>query len=231
MMKKADLIAWLGSMIMRLWLRTVRFELIDRAGVLRVPPERPLLWTFWHNRLFVMAYMYQRFFPGRLGSALASASRDGEIISAVMSRFGIRAVRGSSSRGGGRALVEMKRAIEAGSIMAITPDGPRGPRYHINPGVIKLAQITGGWVMPIHVVYSRFWQLGSWDGFMIPKPFSRVEIIFDHLHPVAATATDEAFEAERLRFQKVLRRDASKDDDAGNARPPGEAAVAGHSEA
>ncbi|MES2571777.1 MAG: lysophospholipid acyltransferase family protein [Verrucomicrobiota bacterium] len=203
MMKKADLIAWLGSMIMRLWLRTVRFELIDRAGVLRVPPERPLLWTFWHNRLFVMAYMYQRFFPGRLGSALASASRDGEIISAVMSRFGIRAVRGSSSRGGGRALVEMKRAIEAGSIMAITPDGPRGPRYHINPGVIKLAQITGGWVMPIHVVYSRFWQLGSWDGFMIPKPFSRARWIYGEPFYVAP---DEPLEAAQRRLTDEINR-------------------------
>ncbi|MDB6154878.1 MAG: hypothetical protein JWL90_3331 [Chthoniobacteraceae bacterium] len=206
MIKKADSIAWIGSMIMRVWLATVRFKLIDHAGVLQTPPKRPLLWTFWHNRLFVMAYMYQRFFPGRAGSALASASRDGEIISALMERFGIRAVRGSSSRGGGRALIEMKRAIEAGSIMAITPDGPRGPRYHINPGVIKLAQITEGCVVPIHVTYSSFWQLKSWDGFMIPKPFSSIEIIFDQLHQVPATQSEEAFEAERLRFQALLQR-------------------------
>jgi lysophospholipid acyltransferase (LPLAT)-like uncharacterized protein len=202
--KKAELIAGFACRLLRVWLWTVRFRLHDHAGVLQNPPQRPLLWTFWHNRLFVMAYMYERFFPGRVGAALASASKDGEIISAVMSRFGIRAIRGSSSRRGAAALVAMKRAIEAGSIMAITPDGPRGPRYHINPGVIKLAQVTQGAVLPIHVRYSRFWRLKSWDGFMIPMPFSCVEITFHPLHPIAPTHSIEAFEAERLRFEQLL---------------------------
>ena len=138
------MLAGLGACLVRLWIFTLRYRIVDRAGVLETPPEKPLLWAFWHNKLFVMPRLFERYFPGRLGAALASASKDGEIISAFLDRFGIRAIRGSSSRGGGRALIEMKRAIEAGYIMAITPDGPRGPRYSISPGVIKLAQITGG---------------------------------------------------------------------------------------
>ncbi|MDB6149099.1 MAG: hypothetical protein JWQ44_547 [Chthoniobacter sp.] len=203
--QKAKLLAALATWIARPWLATLRFEMIDHAGVLRDPPERPLLWCFWHNRLFVMAHMFEKFFPDRPGAALASASKDGEIIAAVMQRFGIRAIRGSSSRRGAMALVEMKRAIDAGEITALTPDGPRGPRYHVNPGVIKLAQLTGGTALPIHIRYSRCWRLSGWDGFMIPEPFARITVTFLPLHHVAPTDSDAAFEAERARLEAVMR--------------------------
>ena len=199
------MLAGLGACLVRLWIFTLRYRIVDRAGVLETPPEKPLLWAFWHNKLFVMPRLFERYFPGRLGAALASASKDGEIISAFLDRFGIRAIRGSSSRGGGRALIEMKRAIEAGYIMAITPDGPRGPRYSISPGVIKLAQITGGLILPIHVTYSSYWQLKTWDGFMIPKPFSRIHITFDVLHEVPATVVAETFENARIHLEQMLR--------------------------
>jgi lysophospholipid acyltransferase (LPLAT)-like uncharacterized protein len=203
--RKAYLLAAVGSWLMRGLLVTLRFRLTDRAGVLAKPPERPLLWAFWHNRLFVMPYMFERYFPGRLGAALTSASKDGEILAAFVQRFGIRPIRGSSSRGGGRALVEMKRAIADGYVMAITPDGPRGPRYHMNPGLVKLAQVTGGFVLPIHVTYSSCWRLKSWDGFMIPRPFATVDIIFDVLHDVPPTKDDAEFEAQRVRMERMLR--------------------------
>jgi len=199
------MLAGLGACLVRLWIFTLRYRIVDRAGVLETPPEKPLLWAFWHNKLFLMPRLFERYFPGRLGAALASASKDGEIISAFLERFGIRAIRGSSSRGGGRALIEMKRAMEAGYIMAITPDGPRGPRYSISPGVIKLAQITGGLILPIHVTYSSYWQLKTWDGFMIPKPFSRIHITFDVLHEVPATVVAETFENARIHLEQMMR--------------------------
>ena len=202
---KARMLAGVGAWLVRLWIFTLRYRIVDRAGVLESPPEKPLLWVFWHNKLFVMPHLFERYFPGRLGAALASASKDGEIISAFLERFGIRAIRGSSSRGGGRALIEMKRAIEAGYIVAITPDGPRGPRYSISPGVVKLAQITGGLILPIHVTYSSYWQLKTWDGFMIPKPFSRIHITFDVLHEVPATVVAETFENARIHLEQMLR--------------------------
>ena len=206
--RKARLFGAFGSWIMRALLVTLRFRFEDRARVMATPPEKPLLWAFWHNRLFVMPCVFEHFFPGRPGAALTSASEDGEILAAFLNRFGVRAIRGSSSRGGARALVEMKRAIEDGYIMGITPDGPRGPRYHLNPGIVKLAQVTGGFVLPVRIRYSRFWQLKSWDGFMIPKPFATVEIIFDALHEVPATADDAAFENERVRMQEMLAADS-----------------------
>ncbi len=201
---KVRLLAAIGSRLMRALLVTLRFRFTDRSRVMAKSPDKPLLWAFWHNRLFVMPYLFERYFPGRPGAALTSASKDGEILAAFVRCFGIRPIRGSSSRGGARALVEMKRAIRDGYVMAITPDGPRGPLYHMNPGLVKLAQITGGFVLPVHVRYSRFWQLKSWDGFMIPKPFATVEIVFDTLHEVPPTADDAAFEKERVRIQEML---------------------------
>jgi lysophospholipid acyltransferase (LPLAT)-like uncharacterized protein len=202
---KTRLIARIASWVMRVHFWTLRFRFIDHAGVLTNPPREPLLWAFWHNRLLVSAYMFERYFPARRGAAMASRSGDGEIISAIISCFGLRPIRGSSSRGGARALVEMKRAHDDGFDVAITPDGPRGPRYRVNPGIVKLAQLTGGKIFPMHIAYSRCWRLKSWDGFMIPKPFATVEITFAPLHAIAPTATEEEFEAVRAKFEEALR--------------------------
>ena len=203
---KARRVGLVGSLLMRLWCRTLRFRFTDPANVMRVPdPEKPLLWAFWHNRLFIMGYLFRRFFPGRRGAALASPSKDGEIISALLERFGIESVRGSSSRRGAAALIEMKRVLQRGSVMAITPDGPRGPVYHVNPGVVKLAQISGGGILPVQVEFSRYWQLKSWDGFRLPKPFSTVHVTFHPVHRVAETDSEAGFEAERARFERFFR--------------------------
>ena len=205
--KKAKLLAAVGSWLMRLLFATLRFQITDRAGVMDRIPQKPLLWAFWHNRLFVVPQIFEKHFKskGRRGAALTSQSKDGEMIAAFIGHFGIRAIRGSSSRGGAKSLVEMKRAIEDGYIMAITPDGPRGPRYTLGPGVVKLAQITHGVIMPIHITYSSYWKISkSWDGFMIPKPFAKVQITFDVLHNVPETATEEEFEYQRLRFERML---------------------------
>ena len=203
--KKAALLAAIGTRIMRLLFFTLRFRLTDRARVLETPPEKPLLWAFWHNRLFIIPYVFEHYFPGRLGAALTSQSKDGDFIAASLECFGIRPIRGSSSRGGARSLVEMKRAINEGCIMGITPDGPRGPRYSLSPGVIKLAQVTGGFILPIHITYSSFWRLGRWDGFMIPKPFATVDITFDVLHEIPETANEEEFEYQRAKLEQMLR--------------------------
>lgn len=205
--RKARLLANIGAPLMKLLFATLRFEITDRANVLAKIPEKPLLWAFWHNRLLIMAHVFAHYFApkGRLGATLISQSKDGAIIAAIVEKFGIRPIRGSSSRGGARSLVEMKRAIEDGYIMAITPDGPRGPRYTLNPGVVKLAQVTGGFILPIHVTYSHYWRLKSWDGFMIPKPFSKVHLTFDILHEIPPTESEEEFEYQRIRLERMLR--------------------------
>jgi lysophospholipid acyltransferase (LPLAT)-like uncharacterized protein len=168
------------------------------------PQERPYIWAFWHNRLMLFPRLIERYLPQRQCAALTSASKDGEIVANFLANFGIRSIRGSSSRRGAAALIEMRSLLAEGVDVGFTPDGPRGPCYRLNPGVVKLAQKTGIPVIPANVEYSRFWRLKTWDAFMIPKPFSRVEITIGALVEVAKTTTEEEFEQERLRLENAL---------------------------
>lgn len=202
---KARLLSLVGALLVRAVIATLRFRVTDHAGVLAAPTQPPVIWVFWHNRLFVMAHFFNRYLPGRPGAALTSASKDGEILAAFLKRFGIRPIRGSSSRRGAAALLEMKRTLAEGRDIGITPDGPRGPRYRFSPGAVALAQQTGAALVPAHVAYSSCWQLASWDGFMIPKPFSRVHIIVDPMRRLVPDCDDAGFEAERQRLEEVLR--------------------------
>jgi lysophospholipid acyltransferase (LPLAT)-like uncharacterized protein len=202
-MNKQRFLAAVITLIARALLCTLRFRIDDRAGLFDSSRRKPILGAFWHNRLLVIPWIYRKHSP-ITAAALTSASKDGEILAGVLDSFGIRAVRGSSSRRGVAALIEMKKLVAEGLDMAITPDGPRGPRYELNPGIIKLAQKTGAQIIPINVEYSRFFQVGRWDGFMIPFPFARVDVTIAKPESIAETKTDEAFEAERLRIQQVL---------------------------
>jgi lysophospholipid acyltransferase (LPLAT)-like uncharacterized protein len=157
---------------------TLRIRIEDRAGVLDPAFKAPLIWTFWHNRMFVLPLLRLRV-PHRNGSVLTSASNDGEIIAAVMQRFALKSVRGSSSRRGAAALLQLAATLEAGEDVAVTPDGPRGPCYKLGPGVVFLARQTGAGILPIHVEYGCAIRLGGWDRMRIPVPFSVVRVILD----------------------------------------------------
>jgi hypothetical protein len=208
--RKASLIAAVGAFVVRLLVGTLRFRVDDRAGLLG-GCEPPTVWLFWHNRLFVMPYFFSRYQPGRKGCALTSASKDGELLAAFLAQFGIEAVRGSSSRRGAIALRELISRIEQGYSTAITPDGPRGPRYQMSGGPITLAQSTGAKVLPVRVRYSRCWRLKSWDAFQIPKPFARVDVTLLPLETIAPTADAELFERERARIEAILRTEQADD--------------------
>lgn len=182
---------------------TFRWRVVDHGGMTR-DMRHPIIAIFWHNRLLAMPLLYERFCPARRGSCLTSPSKDGAIIAGVMSRFNIGNVRGSSSRRGATALRELTAVLAGGGDVGITPDGPRGPKYRAQLGAIKLAQLTGVPLLPIHVEYSRYWEVKSWDAFRIPKPFARVEVVFGPLYKVPAALSDEELEAERLRLETEL---------------------------
>lgn len=190
----------LAAALMRVIGWTLRFKVEDRAGLLDPNFKEPLIWTFWHNRMFVVPLVRLRFAPHRTGAALTSGSQDGAIVAAVMKAFGQKAVRGSSSRRGAAAVRELTGTLEAGEDVAVSPDGPRGPRYTVGPGVVFLARQTGAAILPLHVEYSRAVRLKSWDGFMIPLPFAEVRVICDRLIYVKAEADEEKVrgEIERL---------------------------------
>lgn len=204
-MKKEPVIAWIGAWLMRLLGATLHIENRDLAGYFGRKSPEPVIGIFWHNRIFATPLCFLRYKTLRPLTVLTSASRDGGLLAVFVKRFGISAVRGSSSRRGATALRELAAELQRGSDVVITPDGPRGPRYVLGPGAILLSQITGAPIMPVHVEYSNYWELKSWDRFRIPKPFSRVIVTFVSLETIGETADEAAFEAERQRIETLLR--------------------------
>ena len=201
---KARLIGRLVAMLVGGLGRTLRFDIDDRCGALTDAPDAPLLWTFWHNRIFVVPTVWRKYLPARSGAVLTSASKDGAILAETLRCFGAAAVRGSSSRRGAKASKELVEWVDAGFDIAITPDGPRGPKYRLAPGVVRLAGATGARILPVVVHYENAWRLKSWDRFFIPKPFSKVRVTLREFETVAGGLDGDAFEAERKRIESLL---------------------------
>lgn len=204
LVSKESVISLIGSLLVRLYLLTLRVRIVDRANLAGRDAETPLLWAFWHNRMLFVPLIYRRICGRGKAVVLTSASRDGEMLAAFMRRFGFDAARGSSSRRGGRALLELVRWVRKGYDVGITPDGPRGPRYKLGPGIITLAQRTGAAIVPLSVNYGNFKALKSWDRFMIPMPFSRVDVLVGERFPVERELTDSGFEARRAQLESIL---------------------------
>ena len=193
-----------GFRLLKLWARTLRYEIDDRAGMIGTPVSENFIGALWHNRLLIFPFVLRRFFVHRHGAALISASRDGELLADAIKRFGFDVVRGSSSRLGASAILQLEGVLASGRDVVITPDGPRGPAYELGPGIIFLAQKSGAAVVPINMEYSSCWRIKSWDRFIVPRPFARVRVIIGAPYRVRSTSTDDEFEAERLRLQNAM---------------------------
>ena len=185
--------------------KTLTYEVIDHACILHSEVRPPVIWTFWHNRMFHMPYVHQLWLPHVHGCILSSPSGDGQVIADVCAEFGFKPVRGSSSRQGMSALITLAEMMKQGYDVGITPDGPRGPCYQLSPGLLKLAQLTGAHILPVYVQYDRPWKLkSSWDRFQIPRPFSKVRIVLNEMQPIARRLSEESFEQERLRIEQIM---------------------------
>ncbi len=180
---------------------TIRFRVDDNSRFLSELPPEKIIFAIWHNRLVLSLIIYHRYVTRRDRkrklAAIASASRDGGLVTSIIELFRVAPVRGSSSRRAAQALREMVALAERGYDLAITPDGPRGPRYTLPEGVISTAQLTGLTIVP--VAYHLNWKicLKSWDRFQIPLPFARCEITTGRMLRVPRAAT--AAEREELR--------------------------------
>ena len=193
-----------GFRFLQLWARTLRFEIDDRAGIVGRPVTENYIGALWHNRLLIFPLILRRFFPNRHGAALISASRDGDLLADGVKRFGYDVIRGSSSRLGASAILQLTQVLASARDVVITPDGPRGPVYELGPGIIFLAQRSGAAVLPMNLEYSRCWRLGSWDRFIVPRPFAKVRVLINRPHNVKSTTTPEEFEGERLALQNAM---------------------------
>ncbi|HVF31333.1 MAG TPA: lysophospholipid acyltransferase family protein [Pyrinomonadaceae bacterium] len=180
---------------------TIRWETEGLEHIRRVEAAGKVpIYCLWHERIFAGTY----FLRGRGIVVITSQSLDGEYIARFLKRFGFGTVRGSSTRGGVRALVEMIRLMRRGLAMAFTVDGPRGPRREAKTGAVVLARKSGNPMVPFSVHLHRCWTVNSWDRLQIPKPFTRA--IFKVGQPIYVDAVrDEGItEAKRLELQRSL---------------------------
>ena len=200
--------AFLIAGLIRLLSATVRFRPADSFKIHGSVLEKPVIFCLWHNRLALCLMLYQRYVarlhPGRRLAAMVSASRDGGMLARILDHFGVQPVRGSSSRRGPQALLELTSWAERGYDLAITPDGPRGPRYIVQDGVIALAQLTGLPVVP--VTYHLSWKYcpRSWDRFQVPLPFARCEWQLGNVIRVPREVTDAQREVLRQELEKAM---------------------------
>lgn len=166
--------------------------------------------TLWHGKMLVGLPHH----AGKDYKVLVSASADGDISEHLLSSFGYGVIRGSSSRGGARALREMLAALRRGNVLTITPDGPRGPMHSMNPGLAWMSRATGYGVVPCGFASSSSWRANSWDRMMIPKPGARVVIFYEEPVFVARDANDrdqaEATELIRTRLLAAERQAAAE---------------------
>jgi len=206
--------AWLVFAIVRTVAATLRYRWNDRSSCFDGAAAGPVIFCVWHNRLALTMKAYYGYVRRRSRSAglaaMVSASKDGAFLAAILECFKVQPVRGSSSRRGPQALLELTTWAERGYDLAITPDGPRGPCYVVQEGVMSLAQITA---LPIILFSCHLqWKLRprSWDRFQIPLPFSRCEMILEKPIRVPREASASRREDLRQELENTLR-DISRD--------------------
>jgi lysophospholipid acyltransferase (LPLAT)-like uncharacterized protein len=193
------LIAW----TVRLWLSTLRYRCRELGP--RLEPNDPglegrYIYAFWHETMLMPAYQYRN----SPVSTLISEHADGEMIARAITYLGLGVVRGSTTRGSLRAVREMLE-LKDRSHLCFTPDGPQGPRQHVQPGVVYLASRTGLPVVPVGFVCKKMWRMRSWDRFVLPKPFTDFVGVFAEPIHVPPDAGKEQLEEYRQRVEEALK--------------------------
>lgn len=183
------LITWTATIVIRMLGRTIRFSTSWEGGSAGSMQVQPIVYSCWHNCIIPALYLARDL---RIG-VMISESFDGECIARVVRNFGFVPVRGSSSRGAVRATMGLRREVQQGWKVVFTIDGPRGPRYVAKPGPIVLARTTGVPMSVFHVALERAWILKTWDGLVIPKPFTRALLRVSRCIPVPPEGDDDAY--------------------------------------
>ena len=197
---RVGVITALGGVVLRLLGSTWRVRRVGNESfdALRAKKE-PFIVIFWHGDIMPITWVHR----GSGFAPLISRHADGEVIARIVEGLGYRTVRGSTTRGGVRALLETAQYVNDGITVAFTPDGPRGPRHAFTPGAIIVAQRTGRPIVALGVTASRAWRMKSWDRHLVPKPFATVTIRYSAAEYVQATNARDA-EKEQPRFETLL---------------------------
>jgi lysophospholipid acyltransferase (LPLAT)-like uncharacterized protein len=190
----------LGVIVIRLLAWTWRIRVVNPEVIERLHRAKtPFVFACWHGQMLPLLWAHR----GRGIAILVSEHRDGEIITRIARSIGFNAVRGSTSRGAGRALLGLVAELQRGNVVAVTPDGPRGPAGHFAPGALVAAQRAKAPVLTVGAHARSAWMLRSWDRFLIPKPFARVNLAYGEPTFVDGDSPRDA--ADQVpRFQALL---------------------------
>ncbi len=195
---RATLLA--GGVVLRALASTWRYRVVGAQALESLRAEKtPFIFSLWHGQLLPLIWHHR----SEGVAILVSEHRDGELIARIASSIGYRLIRGSTTRGGDRALLALVKELRSGGEVAVTPDGPRGPARSYAPGAVVAAQRAGAPILPIAAHADRAWYLSSWDRFMIPKPFATVTVAYGKIGRVAATSS-RAAPAEVPSFQRLM---------------------------
>ena len=199
---KYFLVGIFGSIIIRILFRTMSTKEIPDGYLRNLDRQgKHAIYAFWHAHMLLPAYVGRNLDI----KVLISQHRDGEYIAQIVQRLGYGVARGSTTRGGAKALLEMIKKIKEESIsLAITPDGPKGPRFVAQSGVILLGQKTQYPIIPIMIYLTKYWELPSWDRFCIPKPFSKARMFYGDPIMVPPKLEKSEVEEYRVSLEKVL---------------------------
>lgn len=189
---------WLIPPVGTLLIRFIYHTSKKRFHLPRHIPTDPVVFAFWHGDLLMMPYLYYRFRDTPNANVLISDHFDGRIIAAIMRFFRLGTIHGSSNRNAAKVLIAAMRTLKQGADIGITPDGPRGPRHEVADGIVVMAQKTGAKVIVYSCVPTRFWQLGSWDRFTIPKPFGTMDFYASEPIDLAGLGLEEARDMVRV---------------------------------
>ena len=192
-----------GGGVLRVLGATLRFQVQGAEAFQQFRRHgRPVIFAFWHSGILPLAYLHRN--EGAV--VLVSRHADGEYIARVVEGMGFRTARGSSTRGGVQGLRELIRYVREGRDAAVTPDGPRGPARRFKAGALVLAQLTGAPVIPVGVRPGRCWRVNSWDRFVVPGPFARLQVEYGDPHVISRDAGAEELNAQARALEEVLNR-------------------------
>lgn len=219
-------LSWLAARYIRLVATTTRWQVegIDPA-LAAIAARQPFLGGFWHGRMVMMPGLWKRYAPGADIRMLISLHRDGRFVAQAVERLGFRTIAGSSRRGGAQALRQITEALDQGANVAITPDGPRGPRMRASLGIVGAASRAEVPIFIGSASASRGHVFKSWDRFLLPMPFARVAFVIKGPFHVPPDADDAALEEARARIEAALN-DATREADVKCGRTPIEPAPA-----
>jgi lysophospholipid acyltransferase (LPLAT)-like uncharacterized protein len=195
----------IGRSILQFLGSSLKWKIEDPYHFLQNEDQKPYLVTFWHNRILMIAYIYSQILPHRRAKTLISPSRDGEWITSIIEQFGFSAIRGSTSKKGALAFRELLQVVKKENCdIGITPDGPRGPVYRVQPGVIRLSQLTGRPILPVTYHIQHKIELKSWDRFQIPIPLSEITLVLGKPRVIPREMTDDQLQGEIEWLQNIL---------------------------